>query len=122
MQDERFPPGERLRKRIEFKRVEQGKTARLSTRHLVIVAAPNTLGQTRIGITTSRKVGGAVRRNRVRRLLREIYRRNKPSFPPGHDIVLIAKNDMTDTTYHDLEREILQAIGSHPWAKTSSSR
>lgn len=120
MPDERFSPRERLRKRIDFKLAEKNKIARLVTRHLIIVAAPNDLNRTRIGITASRKIGGAVRRNRVKRLLREIYRRNKASFPGGHDLILIAKNDMTDIAYPDLAGEIMQAIGSYPWEKRSS--
>jgi len=120
MPDERFSPGERLRKRIDFKRAEKNKVARLVTKHLIIVAAPNECHHTRIGITASRKIGGAVRRNRVKRLLREIYRTNKTAFPRGHDLVLIAKNDMTDIAYHDLADEIIKAVGSYTWEKQSS--
>ncbi len=122
MPDERFPRGERLLKRVEFKRAEKDKTARLVTRHLVIIAAPTDTQHTRIGITASRKIGTAVRRNRVKRLLREIYRRNKALFPKGHDLVLIAKNDMMDTSYHGLLAEIAKAMESCTWEKPSSSR
>lgn len=121
MPDERFSPRERLRKRIDFKRVEKNKIARLVTKHLIIVAAPSEHHHTRIGITASRKVGGAVRRNRIKRLLREVFRRNKASFPEGHDLILIAKNDMTDITYHDLAAEIMKTIGSYTWEKRPSS-
>jgi ribonuclease P protein component len=122
MPDERFNRRERLRKRIDFKRVEKVKIARLVTRHLIIIAAPNEHRHTRIGITASRKIGGAVRRNRVKRLLREIYRKHKTSFPQSHDLILIAKNDMTDIAYHDLVDEIMNAIGTYTWEKPSSSR
>lgn len=121
MPDERFSPRERLRKRIDFKRVEKNKIARLVTKHLIIVAAPSEHHHTRIGITASRKVGGAVRRNRIKRLLREVFRRNKASFPEGHDLIFIAKNDMTDITYHDLAAEIMKTIGSYTWEKRPSS-
>ncbi|HPI93694.1 MAG TPA: ribonuclease P protein component [Deltaproteobacteria bacterium] len=121
MPDERFSPRERLRKRIDFKRAEKNKIARLVTKHLIIVAAPSEHHHTRIGITASRKIGGAVRRNRVKRILREIYRRNKASFPAGHDLIFIAKNDMTDIAFHDLAEEIMKAIGSNTWEKPSSS-
>lgn len=120
MPDERYPPRERLRKRVDFKRAEKNKIARLVTKHLVIVAAHNELLHARIGITASKKIGGAVARNRTKRLLREVYRRNKAVFPAGHDLILIAKNDMTDSTYHELVAEITRAIGSRTWEKKSS--
>jgi ribonuclease P protein component len=120
MPDEKFPQSERLRKRIEFKRAEKNKVARLVTKHLVILAAPNDLPRVRIGLTASKKIGGAVVRNRAKRLLREIYRRNKYLFPQGHDYILIAKNAMGDTGYHDLTQEIAKAIGTHTWEKPYS--
>jgi ribonuclease P protein component len=120
MPDEKFPRAERLRKRIEFKRAEKNKVARLVTKHLVILAAPNDLPRVRIGLTASKKIGGAVVRNRAKRLLREIYRRNKYLFPQGHDYILIAKNAMGDTGYHDLTQEIAKAIGTHTWEKPYS--
>jgi len=120
MPDEKFPRTERLRKRVEFKRAEKNKVARLVTKHLIILVAPNGLRHVRIGLTASRKTGCAVVRNRTKRLLREIYRRNKQLFPNGHDFILIAKNDMADTGYHDLTQEIARAIGSHTWEKPYS--
>jgi ribonuclease P protein component len=120
MPDEKFPRAERLRKRIEFKRAEKNKVARLVTKHLVILAAPNDLPRVRIGLTASKKIGGAVVRNRAKRLLREIYRRNKHLFPQGHDYILIAKKGMADTGYHDLIEEIAKAIGSYTWEKPYS--
>jgi ribonuclease P protein component len=120
MPDEKFPQAERLRKRIEFKRAEKNKVARLVTKHLVILAAPNDLPRVRIGLTASKKIGGAVVRNRAKRLLREIYRRNKHLFPQGYDYILIAKYGMADTGYHELAQEIAKAIGTHTWEKPYS--
>ena len=120
MPDEKFPRAERLRKRIEFKRAEKNKVARLVTKHVVILVAPNDMPRVRIGLTASKKVGGAVVRNRAKRLLREIYRRNKYLFPQGHDYILIAKHGMADTGYHDLIEEIAKAIGTHTWEKPYS--
>ena len=59
---------------------------------LVLYARPNRLGQNRVGITTGKKLGHAVVRNRARRRLREVYRLNEHRFKPGYDIVVVARN------------------------------
>ncbi|MBR5023077.1 MAG: ribonuclease P protein component [Oscillospiraceae bacterium] len=60
--------------------------------YLVLYARPNRLGINRVGITTGKKLGHAVVRNRVRRRLREIYRLNEDKFTPGWDIVVVARS------------------------------
>lgn len=60
--------------------------------YLVLYARPNRLGINRVGITTGKKLGHAVVRNRVRRRLREIYRLNEDRFTPGWDIVVVARS------------------------------
>ena len=85
MSDERFPKAERLRKRREFKSVDARKTARYVTPNLIILRAPNSFNHPRIGLTVSKKIGMSVERNRIKRLLREAYRRHKAAFAPGYD-------------------------------------
>lgn len=58
---------------------------------LVLYARPNRLGVNRVGITTGKKLGHAVVRNRARRRLREVYRLNEHRFQPGYDIVVVAR-------------------------------
>ena len=60
--------------------------------HLVLYARKNHSQSNRVGITVSKKLGGAVIRNRVRRRLREVYRLNEDRFTPGWDIVVVARS------------------------------
>lgn len=59
---------------------------------LVLYARKNHLGKNRVGITVSKKLGGAVVRNRVRRRLREVYRLSEDKLTPGWDMVLVARS------------------------------
>ena len=78
-----------LRKRAEFLLVQNtGKRAK--GRHLVVLALSTERGESRLGITVSKRVGNAVVRNRVRRRLRELVRTGAVRLPDSTDVVLIA--------------------------------
>jgi ribonuclease P protein component len=81
----------RLSRSAEFERVyRQGRST--ANRHLVLYAFPNpSAGRPRLGLSVSRKVGGAVERNRVKRLLREAFARAEGELRPGQDVVLVAR-------------------------------
>lgn len=86
-----------LTRNYEYQRV-YGRGKYASSRTLVVYVLPNRTGARRVGITTSRKVGKAVVRNRIRRLIRENMRDLYPSLPDGRDIVIVArKADLTAT-------------------------
>jgi len=61
----------------------------------------------RLGITVGTKIGCAVRRNRVRRRLREIYRLCEEKTLPGFDIIVVARASAAEATYAELERDVL---------------
>lgn len=59
-----------------------------------------------MGVTATRKFGGAVRRNRVKRLVREAFRRQKLLSPMGLDFVFVAKKSAVEADYDQVVREI----------------
>jgi ribonuclease P protein component len=84
-----LPPARRIRRRGEFQRVfDDGR--RVHGRHLTIIAAPASGGESRLGIVASKKLGGAVVRNRAKRLIREMFRTNAGP-ASATDLVIIAK-------------------------------
>jgi ribonuclease P protein component len=84
---ERFPRAARVRRRKDYLAI-QSRGRRVAGPNLLLFALA---GGGRIGITVSRKVGGAVLRNRVKRWIRECFRRRRGDFPGGLDLVVVAR-------------------------------
>jgi ribonuclease P protein component len=85
-----FPKPLHLRSPAEFAAVYDAKV-RESRGPLLVYAKPNDVGHPRIGLSTSRKVGTAPRRNRIRRMLREAFRLMQHDFPVGYDLVIVVR-------------------------------
>lgn len=96
----------RLSRSAEFDRVfRQGRSR--GNRVLVLYSFPRAAeGERRLGLSVSRKVGGAVERNRVKRLLREAFELESSQLPEGQDVVLVARPE----AYAVAEREGLEGI------------
>ena len=82
-------------------------TKGLANGYLVLYARRNRLGRNEVGITVSKKLGGAVIRNRTRRRLREVYRLNEELFTPGWDIVIVARSRAVGAAFGDLTEAYL---------------
>ena len=96
----------RLSRSAEFERVyRQGRST--ANRHLVLYAFPNAASdRPRLGLSVSRKVGGAVERNKVKRMLRESFARVEPTLRDGQDVVLVARPSAAEL----VEREGLAGV------------
>jgi ribonuclease P protein component len=102
---QRFLKKNRLRKRREFLWVQK-RGRRIQLQDLLAIILPRMPGGLRLGITASRKVGGAVQRNRCKRLIREAWRQDSLQLPRGYDVVLIAKRGASRATLHSIRRQI----------------
>lgn len=88
---------DKLLKRREFLEL-QNKGKKITNRHFVALVAPGKTERTRLGITVTKKVGNAVIRNRIKRLSREYFRKNKEIFMGSLDISIIAKRSVPEST------------------------
>ena len=99
---------ERLRKRPDFERLSKDGD-RINSKYFLIVYARNGLGRLRLGVTVSKRVGRAVIRNRLKRLVREHFRQRKGLFGDSYDVNVIAKGGTCDLSSRGI-REALEAI------------
>ena len=105
----RLRPRQRLRTGAEFDTVFK-RGARLDGRLFLLVAAPNGRTFDRLGLAVSRRVGGAVGRNRARRLLREGFRRVDRPPGPGFDLVVVARAPLANRGQAEVDREIRERV------------
>src|SRR5262245_52613224 len=98
----KFRPAERIRRRADFQSV-YARGVRLRGRYSTTFILPNESGIGRLGIAATKKLGGAVLRNRAKRLIREVFRRNK--IAAGCDVVVVPNRDLLDASLTALEVE-----------------
>src|SRR2546428_13161940 len=97
-----FRPAERIRRRAEFQHVYERGT-RVHSRYCTLFVLPNERAVGRLGIAATKKLGGSVERNRAKRLIREVFRRNK--LAPGFDVVVIPKRELLHASLSTLEAD-----------------
>jgi ribonuclease P protein component len=97
-----FRSHERIKTRAEFQQIYR-KGARMHGRYSTVFVLANQREVGRLGIAATKKLGGAVERNRAKRLIREVFRRNKVA--RGFDVVVVPKRELLETGLTTLEAD-----------------
>ena len=97
-----FRPAEHIRRRADFEQVYKTGT-RVNGRFMTVFARVTEQPVARLGIAATRKIGGAVVRNRAKRRVRALFQDQKPA--AGLDIVVIPRREFLDAPFDSLARE-----------------
>jgi ribonuclease P protein component len=106
-----FRPAEHVRKRAEFELIYQTGFKR-SGRLMTLFTKERESGVARLGIAATRKMGGAVERNRAKRVVRELFRHHKPA--AAIDVVVIPRRELLDASFERVEAEFRSLLSRSP--------
>jgi ribonuclease P protein component len=100
-----FSREERIRRRADFHRIlKEGE--KFDSPYFQISISPNRLPQRRLGLTVGKNIGSAVRRNRVKRMIRDFFRLNKEALPGSSDVVVKAKPGAARLNFRQVSEEL----------------
>ena len=103
---------ESLKKNKDFSKVyNNGKS--FANRYLVMYVLENHTPNNRLGISVSKKVGNSIIRHHITRLIRESYRLQEDMFNSGLDIVVIARSNAKNASYHEIASALMHLGGLH---------
>ncbi len=103
--DSSFPAKFKIKTPRDFRNI-LSKGTKNHSENFILYAKPNSLGFPRLGVSVGKRASASsVRRNRMKRVLREVFRRNKPAFS-SNDVVFVIKNDVSGKKFSELYSEI----------------
>jgi ribonuclease P protein component len=109
--DETFPPSERIRKQKDFFHLYK-KGKRFRGKYFTLIYLSSASSVSRMAVVVSKKVGNAVKRNKIKRWIRSLFRRNKPLLKHPIDIVIIIKKEILEASWPKLREDYFTAIKS----------
>jgi ribonuclease P protein component len=107
---------ERLHKSREFDEIFRNGE-RYQTENFWVIVHPNQLERRRLGLVVGKKIGKAVVRNRIKRLVREFFRLNRSQFPKSVDLLFVAKRRLEKASYSTVYDELKVIFESPPFKK-----
>lgn len=107
--DEGLKPRERIKKKKDFLFLYR-KGTRVRAKFFNIIYHENGCGFSRLAVVVSRKIGKAVVRNKIKRWVRELFRRNKELIPFPLDMLVVATRGVEGITWEDYQEEYFQAV------------
>jgi ribonuclease P protein component len=107
--DENFTPQERIRKKKDFLYLYK-KGKRYRGKYFILIFLQNELAFSRVAVVASKKFGNAVQRNRTKRWLRTLFRRNKELLEKPFDLIFIPHKEMNGALWQNLEEEYRAAL------------
>ena len=108
--DNSFPAKFKIKTSRDFHNILSEGT-KTHSENFILYSKPNSLGFPRLGVSVGKKASASsVRRNRMKRVLREVFRRNKPAFS-SNDVVFVIKNDVSGKKFSKLYSEIKKLAG-----------
>ena len=99
----------RLKKRYQFNYVYKSGE-HFSGEHMVLYLVSSKTKNIKVGLAVTKKVGKAVVRNRVRRQLREIIKKQVPSLKQNYNLIVVARDNITSASFENLTNEFLKLI------------
>ena len=95
----------RIARKIDFWR-DRSRRKKFDTEHFILILRKNDKDAKRLGLVVGRKVGVAVSRNRIKRLIREFFRLNKEKMPESSDLIVLAKENIEINGYREVFEEL----------------
>jgi ribonuclease P protein component len=114
-----FPAAARVRRRSEFEEL-YARGSKLVESRLVAFIGPAADGRSRLGLSVSRKVGDAPRRNRVKRVLREAFRQLAPGWPEPLELVLVARPGTAPSSLAEARESLVRV--HERWSRRQAGR
>jgi ribonuclease P protein component len=116
--NERLSSPERIRRKRDFIRLYKSGR-RFRGRYFTLIYGPNSLGASRLAVVVSKKVGPAVARNRVKRRIKDLFRRNKDLLQEPTDLIAVARKEVVGLAAPELRAAYIQALDSVKKKRTS---